>query len=782
MIWSVLTVIECELIRDDMEKIFIKSQKQLDAALKRLRNEPALGFDTETSGLDSHVGKVWSIQIGTPELQVLIPLNGQPRRFNLDWLMDIFLDKNIVKIAHNAAFDIKVVWSLGLDIHNVWCTRVGEQLLNAGLFGNNGLAATLERYFGVKLSKEERKDFYCDVDGKSCEENGTRSVFDVSGCKWTPELIDYALDDIGHLVPLMQAQYARIDEEGMIPLVTQIEMPLVKVTAAIEYRGVKIDRAKCKAYQEEMATHSILAKTKLIYGDKNAENESDEQKGLDTYWKQYAVPVYEENYRIWEDWKKVWEQAKKDFNSREGRKLTEEAKAKREEYKLKQPFKTPPKAPEDLNLNSSNQLLRAFEQAGVYLKNTRKETIQDAAGESPLLDLLIEYKKYYKLSQMSEIYEKINRVTQRIHQVLNQNVDTGRFSSSGPNLTNIPARSDEGARFRSLFVAEKGNLLIGADYSAIELVIIGIRSKDKVLLEALSKDLDLHCWTMSKFLNCDYEALVALKEGKQTPAQQYTVVQARMRFEKSFNLPELKKCSGEKDGMQKWVKTFRDYCKTLTYGIAYGLSAFGLSRRFHCDAEEAQRFIDVFFQVYSGIKRWLDRQADFAEDNGYSKTASGRRRYYKRPFMPKHKDISDEVSKLLKQQGRDVESLSPKEKNSIWEQTSKRLWREYHQTMNRIRRQASNHPVQGGSADITKLAMVLFEYWWIPFCVANGVDWRKFGLVLTVHDELVVECPKKFVATAKAKLKECMETAAKEFLGYAANIVVTPSETEFWKK
>lgn len=769
------------------EKIFIQNQKQLDKALKSLRNEKAVGFDTETSGLDSHIGKCWSIQVGTPEIQVLIPLNGQPRKFDLQWLIDIFLDKNIIKIAHNAAFDLKVCWSLGLDIDNIWCTRVGEALLNAGLFGRNDLASTLKRYFGIDLSKDERKDFYCAADGKPAEERGMQSVFELSGCKWTPELIDYALGDIAYLVPLMEAQYAKLDAEGMVNLVTRVEMPLVKTTARIEYRGVKVDRDKCKAYQQEMADKSTDVKQKLIYGDKKADKESEERKGLDLYWKEYSMAVYKKNFAIWEEWRTVWEKAKKENNTREGRKLAEEAKAKRMEYKLRQPFKTPPKSPTDINLNSSVQLQHAFGQAGLFLKNTRKETLQDAASEHPLLEQLMEYKKFFKLSQMSEIYEKINVRTGRIHQVLNQNVDTGRFSSSGPNLTNIPARSDEGARFRSLFIADAGNSLVGADYSAIELVIIGIRSKDKTLLHALENDLDLHCWTMSKFLDCPYEAIVAVKDCKQTLSIEGVghstrdierVREAKIKFQKNFNLPELNKATD----LVKWVKTFRDYCKTLTYGIAYGLSAFGLSRRFHCTPDEAQRFIDVFFQVYSAIKVWLDKQADFAERVGYSKTASGRRRHYKRPRKPERADTIEEVNRILKQQKRDALSLSPKEANEIWEQITKRLWREYHQTMNRIRRQASNHPVQGGSADITKLAMVLFEYWWIPFCIQNGINWLILGIVLTVHDELVVECPKKFVKVVKAKLKECMETAAKEFLGYSANIVVTPVETAYWKK
>jgi DNA polymerase I-like protein with 3'-5' exonuclease and polymerase domains len=751
-----------------IEKIFIKTQRELNAAIKRLLNEPAIGFDTETSGLDAYVGKVWSIQIGVPGYTVLIPLNGKKDRFDLSGVAKMFADASVVKIAHNAAFDIKVVWSLGLEIENVHCTRNAEALLNAGLFIRNDLASTLKRRFGVDLSKDERKDFYCAADDKPSDERGMQSKFELSGCKWTPELIDYSLNDVEYLVPLMEIQRKELMEQGMWRLFEKIEKPLTKTTAAIEFRGVYINAAKTKAYQQEMAGKAAALRVEL-------------DREFDNYWKAYARPIYDTNIVIWEEWREKWEAVKKDNNSREGRKLTEEAKAKRQEYKLVQPFKTPPKPPKDININSTSQMLHALEQAGIYLKNMQKATLQDAAAEHPLLELLVEYKKFEKLSQMSEIYEKINRVTSRIHQVLNQNVDTGRFSSSGPNLTNIPARSDEGARFRQLFEAEKGNVLGVADYSAIEMVIIAIRSKDRNILKALAEGLDLHCYTMAKFINGDYESLVALKDGKGKP-DIGNVIAARKNFEKSFNLPELSACDWSGAGLQKWVKTFRDYVKTLTYGIAYGLSSFGLSRRFHCDVDPAQRFIDVFFSVYPDIKRWLDRQSDFAENEGYSQTASGRRRYYRRPKKPIRQDTIDEVNKLLKQQGRDALSLSPAETDELWEKTSKRLWKEYHQTINRIRRQAANHPVQGGSADITKWAMVLFEAWWIPYARKHGINYLKYGIVLTVHDELVVEVPIKHAKVAIAMLKEVMEKAAKDFLGFDANIDVKPIETPFWKK
>lgn len=759
------------------EILIANSNAKIKQIVKLLRDEKALGYDTETNGLDAHVGKTWSLQIGNEDFQTLIPINGRKDRFELRLLEDLFLDNRIRKVAHNGSFDLKILWSLGLDVENQWCTRIGEALLNAGLFGNNSLAYVLKRYFGVDMSKEERDDFYKDVDGGTALETGKLTKFESTGMKWTPELVSYAVGDVKYLVPLMEKQRERLTEEGMIRLADLVEMPLVKVTAAMEYRGIKINKEATLAFQKEMSELAEKTKTELV-----AE--------LNERWQQHARPIYQKNFAIWSEWqarqREIISATNKMRDPANKKRISEKAKKQREAWKEVQPFKTAPKEPGVLNLRSNPQMRAALAQYGVYIKDLRKETLVEAALEHPIIEDLVEFKKLDKLAQMSEIYEKINPKTGRIHGVFNQIVDTGRYSSSAPNLQNIPARTKEGERFRSLFISEDGNILIVADYSSIELVIIGVRSGDEILLYALDADLDLHCWTMSKFLETDYEPLVTLKEAKDTKKITNGVLDAartaRTKFEKAFNLPELTKCEWDAAGMQKWVKILRDYVKTLTYGIAYGLSAFGLARRFHCDVEVAQRFIDVFFGVYRVIKQWLESQADDAIEFGYSVTTSGRRRYYRRPKPPTNEEIEEECLNVLKQQGRDFDSISPREKYDLFQETKKRMWREYKQTVNRIRRQGANHPVQGGSADMTKRAMVYFERWWVSYAKKHKINYLRFGLVLTVHDELVLEVPLAYEEIAKEKLKWAMERAAKDFLGENLKVTVKPSSTKFWKK
>jgi len=761
-------------------RLFADTKSKIKQAVKELRDVKEMGVDTETSSLDPHTAKLWSIQFGNEDFQAMIPINDED--YYIGELEDMLLDGDIAKIMHRASFDLKILRRRGWDVNGTYCTRTMEQILTAGTFLPTDLAGVLRRYLGVDMSKTERKEFYCAEDGKDADIRGMQTIFELNGKKWTPELQDYALDDIKYLVPLMKAQVKKLREEHMITLAEKIELPLVYVTSLIEYRGVKMDRDKTLEFQRRMQTQAESAKIEVV-------------KQFDHHWMAYAMPIYEHNAKVYKDWKdrsrSILLETNKLRDPNNKRRVTDEARAIRQSWQEVKPFKVPPKAPKQINLNSTQQMRQALDHAGVTIPNMQKDTLENAAIEHPMLFDYVQYKKFYKLGEMAEIHEKINPATGRIHGELNQNVDTGRYSSKNPNLQNIPARSKEGEEFRMLFIASNGNTLIGADFSAIELVIIGIKSGDENLLHALNNNLDLHCWTMSKFLSCPYEALVAVKDYKgklsieniekgigHSSRDIQHVAEARRKFRNNFALPELDKATD----LVQWVNIFRGYVKTITYGIAYGLSSFGLSRKFHCDVDEAQRFIDVFFSVYPKIKRWLDEQADIAMRVGYSKTTSGRRRYYRRPRKPERKDTIREVNALLKQQGREALSLSPAELDELWDQVSRRLWREYKQTIGRIRRQAANQPIQGLSADITKLSMVMWEDWWAEYALEHKVDVFKWGIVLTVHDEIVLDVPLKHADICAEKLKWAMETSAKMLLGNDANIVVKPIKTLFWKK
>lgn len=751
----------------------------------------AVGVDTEGSGLDPHTLKLWSVQFGTKDIQILIPTydkNGE--RLDIGKFKELLEDSNITKIFHRASYDLKVLWRHGWEVENIFCTRTAEQLLTAGLLENTALAGTLKRYFDVDMSKEERTDFYKDEDGLVADNEGTLSIFAKNGYVWDDALLNYGLGDVEHLVPLMTEQKKRLKKYGMERVADELEMPLVVVTALLEYRGVMIDRAETEMFQLAMQTRAEQEKKVLV-------------DMLNVPYQKYAMEIYRaarEKYDIWHDaHQQLIKETNKERDPENKRRVSQSAMERRKASKVLAPFQSKPKPPKQININSTFQVRAALghlDDNPIFLPDMRKETLQNAADEHPIINLLIEQKKYDKLAKMAEIYEKINAITSRIHTTFNQIVDTGRYSSRDPNLQNIPARSDEGTKFRSLFIASPGAVFIGADYSAIELVIIGVLSKDENLLYAINNVDDLHCFTMSKALNCSYEALVEIKDAKtkipipnieagigHSSRSIQEVNKARKAFNKRFHFPDL---IDEQD-LGKWVRTLRTHFKNMTYGVAYQISKFGLSKRFHSTQDTAQDFIDLLFKVYPTTEVWLKNKSNFSERYGFSQTVSGRKRFYKKPRQASQKDIQEAVTQFLKNhydadKNHKIPEVDEEEFDKIWSQEKKRLEREYFATINRIRRQGANQPIQGASADITKLAMLLFENWWRKFAEEQDIDYRRYGLVLTVHDELIVEVPLEYAEVVRKQLKRVMEKAAHTFLGNSVKIVVEPKIMTHWEK
>lgn len=800
-------------------QFIVASKSTLDELLRSFGGAKVIALDTETSDLDPHTARLWSIQISDGKKSVLIPMTTERFTKSQFRKLESLLSSADTVLMHRATFDLKILWKAGITLHsnNVWCTRTAEQVLTAGRFSDTSLAGTVRRHLGITLSKAERKDFY----------DGT---FEASQ-EWTPELINYALSDVRYLHGVYAAQFKQAEREGLLHLMYEIEQPLVQVTALLEYRGVNVDEAGLAIFQEDMRRQAEAAKAEII-------------SELDKHYQIVARKRYAKNLKAWGEWKAATEELK---NAEKNERSSAQSRTKeslatlkahfdaetkrtwvarwpdvplgrhddkltraqlqyrngrkavwngveaehhenylgvsqnfRETYKeqrhlLVKPFPNEPKPPKQVNLRSTQQVTAALAHAGVSLPNLRKETLQDAAGEHDLLDKFLEFRKYEKLAQFAEITEKINRATGRLHTEYNQNVDTGRYSSKQPNLQNIPARTDEGKRFRSLFVARKGERLVGADFSAIELVIIGVLSGDEKLLKAINEYTDdPHTYTMSQFLGASYDSLFAARKGKATREQSREAQLARDKFDAAFNLPDLK----EVENLTEWVSKLRDYVKTLTYGIAYGLSPYGLARKFHCSPETAQQFIDTFFGVYGTIKVWLDATAKTGLRRSYSETVAGRRRYYRKVRQPSDEEVRQKAEEKLRKEERDLESVSEKEWSELLDEEYRDANREYRQLRNRILRQAANHPIQGTSADITKLAMVFFEQW----LATLDVDRYRYGLVLTVHDELIALMPESHAETAADVLRKAMEEAARTYLGESAKIVVTPKVTQHWEK
>lgn len=304
--------------------------------------------------------------------------------------------------------------------------------------------------------------------------------------------------------------------------------------------------------------------------------------------------------------------------------------------------------------------------------STAESVLQELAQDYELPRKILEYRALSKLKSTytDKLPREVNPATGRIHTSYHQAVAaTGRLSSSDPNLQNIPIRTPEGRKIRQAFIAAAGFRLVAADYSQIELRIMAHLSGDEGLRDAFRNELDIH---------------------RSTAAEVFGV--------------ELDEVSAEQ----------RRSAKAINFGLIYGMSAFGLGRQLGITRGEAQDYVDLYFDRYPGVKRYMEETRQLARDQGYVSTVYGRRLY-----LP-------EINARNAQR------------------------RQY------AERSAINAPMQGTAADIIKRAMLDVDRW----LRGDGVDGVDGRLIMQVHDELVLEIAAGAAEAAAAKLAEIMEAAA----------------------
>ena len=328
----------------------------------------------------------------------------------------------------------------------------------------------------------------------------------------------------------------------------------------------------------------------------------------------------------------------------------------------------------DFNLNSPKQLQKVlFEDLGLTpLKKTKRGvstdagTLQKLRGEHPIIELLLEYREVEKLrSTYGEGLLKEVEDDDRIHAVFNQiGARTGRLSSESPNLHNIPVRTEQGRQFRRAFVAPEGSVLVVADYDQIELRCIAHLANDPGLIAAFTAGDDVHVAVASRVF--------------ETPAEEVTFEQ-------------------------------RSRAKAVSYGLVYGMEAFGLAQRMDIPNEEAQEIMDNYFGAFHKVKGYMDDVVAETEERGYTETLYGRRRW-----IP---DLS-----------RDLPAVR----------------------YNAAARQAMNAGIQGLAADIFKDALVKVD----REIAARGLSGF---IVLQVHDEIILEVPE---AEREAAIELVRETMA----------------------
>ncbi len=335
-------------------------------------------------------------------------------------------------------------------------------------------------------------------------------------------------------------------------------------------------------------------------------------------------------------------------------------------------------AGESFNINSPKQVahilfekleLKSSKKRGKTKNSTSAEVLNALAEEYDIARQILEYRKYAKLKSTytEALPELIDSKDGRIHTTYNQTVTTtGRLSSSNPNLQNIPVRTEEGNKIRQAFVPQdrQNALILSADYSQIELRLLAHVSGDANLINAFKSGTDVHTLTASKV----------------------------------FEVP-----------IDEVTKDMRYKSKAVNFGIVYGQSKYGLAKALGIKADEAESFIEKYFETYPRIKDYMNNMVQLVEEQGYVETIFGRRRYLK-----------NEIN------------------------NSNAMVREF------AKRAAINHPMQGSASDLIKLAM-------IDFSKALKVNKLKSKLIMQVHDELVVEVVKEELEDVKRLVLSAME-------------------------
>jgi len=330
----------------------------------------------------------------------------------------------------------------------------------------------------------------------------------------------------------------------------------------------------------------------------------------------------------------------------------------------------------ELNVNSTKQLREVlFDELGLTpQKKTKTGFSTDAASlerirdQHPIVEALLSYREVEKLrSTYGQGLLDVVGPDDRIHATFNQTVArTGRLSSEDPNLHNIPVRTEQGREFRRAFVPSAGTHMLVADYNQIELRVIAHLAQDTGLIEAFETGRDIHNTTAASIFGVATTSVTVEQRSK---------------------------------------------AKMVSYGLAYGMEAYGLAQRLSIPTEEAAEILDAYFEAFPMVRSFMDRVVSEAKERGYTETEFGRRRQIPELASPNFR------------------------------------------VRQAAERQAMNAPIQGLAADIFKVALVRLDR-------ALSDDGYDSDLVLQVHDEVILEVPPDELEVVQKLTVETMMGAA----------------------
>lgn len=707
-----------EVFADKLDRLELldnenKIREYIDCAI----TNGIIAVDTETNGLDRIDGKIAGVCLYTPgQKGVYIPvrhesfMTGIELKTNIskEFMKDQFerMNKSNIKyVLHNAKFDMHILWwMLGIKIIPYWDTQIGSQLLNEN--EPHKLKVLYKKY--VDNADENSKVASFNSLFKGIEFN-----------KVPPDVAYmYASFDPIMTYELYQFQYNFIDINGkyckekglerVAEVFRNIEMPLIQVVFEMECTGVKIDTALADKLKAQYTKHKDAAEEKF-----NLEIEKLNDKFDKLMIKNPAAynKLFKDGIR------------KVSISS-----PTQLAILFYDVLEFESPDKKSPRGTGEAILKSFNH---------------------------PLVDSILEYRSMSKLlsTYIEAIPQHIAKRDNRLHANFNQyGAKTGRFSSSDPNLQNIPSQKttlsdgtviDAGHDIRQMFIAGDGMVIVGGDFSQQEPRCLAHMSDDPHMLQAYLEGKDLYATIASKIYKMPYDECKEFRaDGTVNP-----------------------------DG-----KARRTSVKPVLLGLMYGRGVPSIAEQMKISTQEAQKIIDDFYAEFPKVKEFVDFAQTFARDYGFVETAWGRKRRLSDMQLP-----PIEIKPCIKSYSDNFDPFAFDATESIPQDdyVPDEVYRKYYTLLNRARgrqqqqkvkelaeqegytikdnrgfiedakRQCVNSIIQGSAADMTKLTMIK---------IFNDEELNKLGykLIIPVHDEVLGICPRENAKAVRDRLEYIM--------------------------
>lgn len=624
-----------------------------EEALELLAPLNVVELDTETMGLDPYTKELLTVQLGCAEFQVVIDCTS----------VDIHLFKEYMEspqrmfLGWNIKFDLKFLYHQRIVPLRVYDGYLAEKLLwlgyPAGMHEMSLKAASIN-YLGVDMDKSVR--------GKIIQTGLTEDV------------IVYAAGDVSYLGKIRDKQLVELEKKGLLKAI-DFENEFVKCLAYIEYCGAKLDVDKWKI---KMATN--------LNNLEKYEAELNEWVEESEYSSKYCSVNIQGDL----------------FNG----------------------FDTKPRC--HINWTSSQQVIPLFEELGLNLKVLDKKTkhykksvdikvVEPQASKSPLIPIYIKYKKAAIIVNTfgQKFLNLINPVTGRIHANFNQlGTDTGRLSSTEPNLQNLP----HDAQTRACFVSDKGNRWISADYSGQESYLMASMANDEAMLEELTNGSgDLHSLT------------------------------AKMVFQQIPRDMPLK-------DIKKNFKDLRQEAKGYEFCFNYGGQDSTLIRNYGLDAKRAKEIYENYMSGFAGLKRYQDFRRVDVMRKGYILLSkiTGHKAYIH--------DYDELKMQMEKQDDPDFWAYYREMKQENPECDTVQGVRRLARRKAESEKQSINYPIQAAGALCFKLASIKLFNWLLK----NGLLF-KVKYCIPVHDEINLEAPDEISEEVADILVKCMVSAGKPF-------------------